>query len=139
MTLLEELKRRNVIRVGIAYVVTSWLVIQVVETLFPVFEFSNQSIRVVVIVLAIGLVPTLLFAWAFELTSEGLKREKDVDRGALVPRPRLNLTRFHGIFAPNSRHRHKIVPRRPRGKVDSDRLHRRATFDRNHPGACTGP
>lgn len=40
---------------------------------------------------------------------------------ALVPRPRLNLTRFHGIFAPNSRHRHKIVPRRPRGKVDSDK------------------
>ncbi len=40
---------------------------------------------------------------------------------ALVPRPRLNLTRFHGIFAPNAKHRCKIVPRRPRGKVDSDK------------------
>jgi hypothetical protein len=41
---------------------------------------------------------------------------------ALVPRPRLNLTRFHGIFAPNFKHRHKIVPRRPQGRVDSDKL-----------------
>jgi hypothetical protein len=40
---------------------------------------------------------------------------------ALVRRPRLNLTRFHGIFAPNFKHRHKIVPRQPRGKVDSDK------------------
>jgi hypothetical protein len=40
---------------------------------------------------------------------------------ALVPRPRLNLTRFHGVFAPNSKDRHKIVPRRSRGKVDSDK------------------
>ena len=86
MTLIEELKRRNVIRVGIAYVVTAWLVIQVVETLFPVFEFSHQSVRVVVIILAIGLVPTLLFAWAFELTPEGLKREKDVDRDRSITR-----------------------------------------------------
>jgi hypothetical protein len=40
---------------------------------------------------------------------------------ALVPRPRLNLTRFHGIFAPNFRHRHRIVPHRPKGRVDSDK------------------
>lgn len=40
---------------------------------------------------------------------------------ALVPRPRLNLTRFHGIFAPNFKHRHQIVPRRPRGRLDSDK------------------
>lgn len=40
---------------------------------------------------------------------------------ALVPRPRLNLTRFHGVFAPNFKYRHKVVPRRPRGRVDSDK------------------
>jgi hypothetical protein len=40
---------------------------------------------------------------------------------ALVPRPRLNLTRFHGVFAPNFKHRRRIVPRRVRGKVDSDK------------------
>jgi TolB-like protein len=80
MSLIQELKRRNVFRVGVAYVVTAWLVIQVVETLFPVFDFGNQSIRVVIIILAIGLIPVVLFSWAFELTPEGLKREKDVDR-----------------------------------------------------------
>jgi hypothetical protein len=68
MSLIQELKRRNVFRVGIAYIVTAWLVIQVVETLFPAFDFGNQSIRVVVIILAIGLIPTLVLAWAFELT-----------------------------------------------------------------------
>jgi len=40
---------------------------------------------------------------------------------ALVPKPRLNLTRFHGVFAPNARHRHQIVPRRAPGRVDVDK------------------
>ena len=40
---------------------------------------------------------------------------------ALVPRPRLNLTRFHGVFAPNFRHRHRVVPHHPKGRVDSDK------------------
>lgn len=80
MSLFNELKRRNVLRVGAAYIVTSWLVIQVVETLFPVFDLSNEPIRLIVLALAIGLLPVLFFAWAFELTPEGLKREKDVDR-----------------------------------------------------------
>jgi TolB-like protein/Tfp pilus assembly protein PilF len=77
---IEELKRRNVARVGAAYVVVGWLVIQIVETIFPAFGFSDAAIRVVTIAFGIGLVPTLIFAWAFELTPEGLKKEKDVDR-----------------------------------------------------------
>lgn len=84
MSLIQELRRRNVIRVGIAYIVSAWLVIQVVETLFPVFEFSNEAIRLVVLILAIGLLPVLFFAWAFELTPEGVKREKDIDRGQSI-------------------------------------------------------
>ncbi len=63
---------------------TAWLIIQVAETLFPVFGLSNEPIRIVVIVLAIGLMPVLFFAWAFELTPEGLKREQDVDRGQSI-------------------------------------------------------
>jgi len=82
MSFLNELKQRNVLRVAAAYIVVSWLVIQVVETLFPVFGLSDAAIRVVVIVLAIGLFPILIFSWAFEITSEGLKFEKDVDREA---------------------------------------------------------
>jgi TolB-like protein len=84
MSLLGELKRRNVFRVGAAYVVTSWLVIQVVETIFPAFGFGAVAVRIATIVLAIGLVPVLVFAWAFELTPEGLKKEKDVDRSQSI-------------------------------------------------------
>jgi TolB-like protein/Tfp pilus assembly protein PilF len=80
MSLFEELKRRNVFRVGIAYVVISWLIIQIVETIFPAFGFGDAAVRGAVIVLAIGFIPTLIFAWAFERTPEGIKREKDVDR-----------------------------------------------------------
>ena len=84
MSLLNELKRRNVLRVGTAYVVTAWLVIQVVETVFPVYGLSQNAIRYVFTALAIGLVPALIFAWVFELTPDGLKRDKDVDRSQSV-------------------------------------------------------
>jgi TolB-like protein len=84
MSLLGELKRRNVFRVGAAYVVVSWLLIQVAETIFPLFGFDDTPARIVVIVLAIGLIPTVIFAWAFELTAEGLKRESEVDRSQSI-------------------------------------------------------
>ena len=77
---LEELKRRNVLRIAAAYLAVSWLLIQIVETVFPAFSFSDTAVRIVVIVLVIGLIPVLIFAWAFELTSEGLKKDRDVDR-----------------------------------------------------------
>ncbi|MGB5211407.1 MAG: hypothetical protein WBP60_12880 [Gammaproteobacteria bacterium] len=84
MSFFAELRRRNVLRVAAAYVVAGWLVIQVVETIFPAFGFGDQAIRAVVITLAIGLLPVVVFAWAFELTPEGLKREKDVDRSRSI-------------------------------------------------------
>jgi adenylate cyclase len=84
MSLLSELNRRNVFRVGAAYVVTSWLLIQVAETIFPLFGFDDAPARVVVVVLAIGLVPALVIAWAFELTPEGIRRETAVDRSQSV-------------------------------------------------------
>jgi adenylate cyclase len=84
MSFFGELKRRNVIRVGAAYVVVAWLVIQVVETIFPAFGFGDAAVRIVTIVFAIGLVPALIFAWAFELTPEGLKKESEVDRSESI-------------------------------------------------------
>jgi TolB-like protein/TPR repeat protein len=80
LSLFNELKRRNVLRVGAAYVVVAWLLIQVAETIFPLFGFDDTPARIVVIVLAIGLVPSMIFAWVFELTPEGLIRDKDIDR-----------------------------------------------------------
>jgi len=95
MSLINELKRRNVFRVGAAYVVASWLLIQVGETIFPLFGFDDTPARIVVIVLAIGFVPAMIFAWAFELTPEGLKKDKDVDLGqSLTPQTGKKLDRM---------------------------------------------
>jgi TolB-like protein/predicted Zn-dependent protease len=84
LSLIHELKRRNVFRVGTAYVVVAWLVIQVVETILPAFGFGIHAVRIITITFAIGLVPALVFAWLFELTPEGLKKERDVDRSESI-------------------------------------------------------
>jgi len=81
--MFNELKRRNVLRVGAAYVVVAWLLIQVAETVFPLFGFDDTPARIVVIVLAIGLVPSMIFSWVFELTPEGLVKDKDIDRSQI--------------------------------------------------------
>jgi TolB-like protein len=81
-----ELKRRNVFRVAAAYLVSAWLIIQVVETTFPPFGFGDGAIRAVVIALSIGLIPVLVIAWVFELTPEGLKMDSDVDPARSVTR-----------------------------------------------------
>ncbi len=82
MSFLNELKRRNVLRVAIVYLAGSWLLIQVLETLFPIFGLAETSIRIVVIILAIGFIPAVAISWVFELTPEGIKRDEDVDRSA---------------------------------------------------------
>ena len=84
MSFFSELKRRNVFRIGAAYVVTAWLLIEATETIFPLFGFDQAPARNVVIVLAIGFVPTLIFAWVFELTAEGLKKEKYGERSQSI-------------------------------------------------------
>ena len=86
MSFLNELKRRNVLRVGAAYIVSSWLLIQVAETIFPLFGFGDTPARLVVIVLAIAFIPSVIFAWVFEITPEGLKKDADVDRKRSITR-----------------------------------------------------
>jgi TolB-like protein/Tfp pilus assembly protein PilF len=78
MSLLSELKRRNVLRVATAYVVASWLIIQVAETILPAYGFGEAALRVVITLLAIAMGPVLVFSWVFELTPEGFKREVEV-------------------------------------------------------------
>ncbi len=82
MSLLAELKRRNVLRVAAAYVAVAWLVIQVVETLFPMFGLGETAARTVVIILAIGFVPAMVLSWIFELTPEGFRHDSQVDHSA---------------------------------------------------------
>jgi len=95
MSLYNELKRRNVFRVGIAYLAGAWLLTEVSGTLFPAFGVPDWAIRFVVIVLILGFVPALIISWAYELTPEGLKREKDVVRDASIAH--LTARRLDGI------------------------------------------
>jgi adenylate cyclase len=92
---LTELKRRNVIRVGAAYLVVAWLIAQVAELALDSFDAPSWVIKTVLLLLALGLPAALLFAWAFELTPDGLKKEKDVDRSrSIAPQTGQRLNRL---------------------------------------------
>ena len=84
MSFFNELKRRNVFRVAIAYLAGAWLLIEVAGTLFPAFGVPDWGVRFVVIVLSLGFLPALIISWAYEMTPEGLKREKDVVRDVSI-------------------------------------------------------
>ena len=95
MSLFSELKRRNVFRVGIAYLVTAWLVAQVAELAFDSFGAPDWVMKTLIFLMAIGLPFALIFAWAFEMTPDGIKRERDVDRSRSITREtgrKLNFT-----------------------------------------------
>lgn len=80
MSFFAELKRRNVIRLGAAYVVIAWLIAQVADLALDNFEAPGWVIKTILLLLALGFPLALFFAWAFEMTPEGIKKEKDVDR-----------------------------------------------------------
>ena len=79
MSLITELKRRNVLRVVSAYAVVGWLILQGAEILFPVYEISDNVIKLIVVCLGIGLIPVVVLSWVFQFTPDGLKLDKDVD------------------------------------------------------------
>ncbi|MCH7895148.1 MAG: hypothetical protein IH907_11645 [Proteobacteria bacterium] len=81
---IQELRRRNVFRVAAVYVVTAWLVMQIADTMFPAFQMPAWTITFVAFLLVIGFPIALLLSWAFEMTPDGLKREKDVERAESV-------------------------------------------------------
>ena len=84
--LIEELKRRNVFRVGVAYVVIAWVIAQVAELALDSFAAPDWVMKTLLLLLALGLPLALFFAWAFEMTPEGIKKEKDVDRSQSTTR-----------------------------------------------------
>ncbi len=83
MSFYSELKRRNVLRVAAGYIVSAWLIIQVADTLLPVFGLPGAGMRIIVVVLAIGFIPALVTSWAFELTRQGWRREADLDHDGI--------------------------------------------------------
>jgi hypothetical protein len=74
-----ELKRRNVYKVAVAYIVAGWALAQGIAQVFPVFDVPNWTIRLIVLLIIIGFPIALVLAWAFELTPKGLKRTEDAD------------------------------------------------------------
>ncbi len=84
MSFIRELKRRNVFRVGIAYAIATWVLLQITEVITPILGLPDWAPKLIFVILAVGFVPALIFAWAFELTPEGLKKEKDVDRSESI-------------------------------------------------------
>ena len=79
-----ELKRRNVVRVAIAYAVVAWLSIEVSATTFPMLKLPEWAATFVTVLLIIGFPVAVIFAWAYEFTPEGLKKEKDIDRSESI-------------------------------------------------------
>ena len=86
MGLFAELQRRNVFRAALAYLVATWVVLQISQLVLEAIEAPTWVIKVFLLVFALGLPLTLLFSWAYEITPEGIKREKDVDRSQSVTR-----------------------------------------------------
>ena len=75
MSFFSELKRRQVLRTTAAYVAAAWLLVQVADTVFEAFELGEEAVRLVIIVLALGLIPVIILSWVFQLTPEGLQRD----------------------------------------------------------------
>ena len=84
MPIFRELKRRNVIKVAIAYAIVAWLLIEITATVFPILKLPDWSVTLVTALVLIGFPLALILAWAFEITPEGIKREKDVDRSQSI-------------------------------------------------------
>jgi TolB-like protein len=84
MSLFEELKRRNVIRVAILYLVSSWVLLQLTDVLSSLLNVPDFTGSFVILLLVLGFFPALIFAWVYEMTPEGLKREVDIDRSQSV-------------------------------------------------------
>ena len=79
-----ELKRRNVVRVAVAYVIVGWLILQFADVLVPLLTLPEWVGRLIFLLLLVGFPLALFFAWAYELTPEGLKKEKDVEHSESI-------------------------------------------------------
>jgi TolB-like protein len=84
MSIFRELKRRNVIRVGVAYVLIAWVLLQGADFVLDLIDAPNWVIQALVLLAFIGWLGGLVFAWVFEVTPEGIKRESEIDRNQSI-------------------------------------------------------
>jgi hypothetical protein len=78
-SLFAELKRRNVLRAAAFYAAAAWLLVQVATQVFPFFDMPNWTVRWIVIAVVIGFPFAMVFAWFYEFTPQGLKRESEIE------------------------------------------------------------
>ncbi|MBW2471202.1 MAG: hypothetical protein JRE18_03895, partial [Deltaproteobacteria bacterium] len=80
MSFIAELKRRNVAKVAVLYMIAAWLLLQITDVLSSLLPVPEWTGSLVFILLVVGFPPVVIFSWVYELTPEGIKREKEVDR-----------------------------------------------------------
>jgi len=101
LSLFNELKRRNVFKVGIGYIVIAWLIAQVLQLVFESFGTPDWVIKTVLVLLASGLPIALFLAWAYEMTPQGLIREKDLQRSEPITSHTIRRLKGTGGFGGN--------------------------------------
>lgn len=82
---IEELRYRNVFRVGIAYAVVAWLTAQITDLVVDAINLPETFLQMVIVLLSIGFPIAVILAWAFELTPDGVKRAKDLPPAQSIP------------------------------------------------------
>ena len=93
MSLFDEIKRRNVIRVSMAYLAGAWLIVQVMDTIIPWLDLSDAVGRIALVALVVGFIPVVIAAWVFEWTPDGIRFDDEVEvdpAGTVVARRRLD-------------------------------------------------
>jgi hypothetical protein len=91
-SLFTELKRRNVFRVAVAYLVVAWIALEVAEILIPIMKLPDWTLAMVLFLGIVGFPFAVVFAWAIELTPDGLKRAEEVAPGEVNTGTTLNLS-----------------------------------------------
>ena len=89
MSLIQELRRRNVFRVGIAYLVATWILLQVVDVVAPMLNLPDWAGRLILLLLLVGFPIALIFAWAFDLTPQGIRRDPGAGDEVVTGKPRV--------------------------------------------------
>lgn len=100
--LIEELKRRKVIRVLVAYLIAAWVLLQIAEVLSSILSLPDWAPKLVLFLLAIGLIPALILAWAYELTPDGIRRDAEVNdepKPSRQSRPNFTLVSVAALLA----------------------------------------
>jgi len=99
VTFFGELKRRNVYRAGIAYLLAAWVLLQIVDFVLDAISAPNWIVQVFILAAAVGLPVVLVFSWVFEMTPEGVKRESEIDRSqSITPTTGRKLDRVIIVF-----------------------------------------